>query len=144
MMKNIIAMSLEECFDYVMDKNNSGYVLISIHDDKKGGFGISFRPTERCKDVLELKFDDIGINENGTPFSEYEAEQIIKFVKKNIKTDTLVIHCFGGVSRSQAVRHAVIECFGLEKQEHPFMMNKLVYETIISVWQKKLKAKNSR
>lgn len=135
-MKNIIAMSLEKCFEYVMDKKNSGYVLISIQDNQKGGFGISFRPTKHCKDVLELKFDDIEPHEKGTLFSEYDAERIIEFVEKHTDVDTLAIHCFGGVSRSQAVKHALIDCLGLEKQEHPWLMNSWVYETIIRVWQR--------
>lgn len=133
-MKKIIAMSLEKCFEFVTDNKNTNYVLISIHDDKKGGFGVSFNKTNRCKDVLELKFDDIEPPEKGTLFSDYQAKEIIDFVKRNIRYETLVIHCFGGISRSQAVRHAITDCLGLEKQKRSCLVNNYVYEKTIEVW----------
>ena len=133
-MKSIIAMSFENCFYYVMNKKNKDYVIISIQDDKRDGFGLCFRPTERCKDVLTLYFDDTIPDESGTAFSEYDAKRIKGFVEKNIDTPTLIIHCYGGNSRSQAVKHAVSECLGNPIQQHPWMMNPWVYETLKKVW----------
>ena len=136
-MKSIIAMSFENCFYYVMNKKNTDYAIISIQDFKSRGFGLDFMVTERCKDVLTLCFDDVLSDEEGYCFTEYEAKYIIEFVKKNLKVSTLVIHCFGGNSRSQAVKHAVSECLGFPPEPHQWMMNPWVYETIKKVWNEK-------
>lgn len=135
-MKEIIAMSLESCFRFVRDHNNTGYVMISIDSESSEEHQnvVNFNRTERCTDILYLWFDDVE-EDNGCAFTDDDANDIIDFVKKNEKYDTLIVHCFGGVSRSQAVKHALIKCLGLPEQEKPFMMNKYVYTKIIDAWE---------
>lgn len=120
-----------------MNKKNTDYAIISIQDYKSKGFGLEFMETERCQDVLTLYFNDILPDEKGECFNDYDAKRIVKFVKKNLNVSTIIIHCFGGNSRSQVVKHAVSECLGHHPQPHPWMMNPWVYETIKKVWNEK-------
>lgn len=83
--------------------------------------------------VLRLKFDDVEASggfygsptpSDLTPPNREHAVQIIEFVKEwENKVDTLVTHCWGGVSRSGAVGKWANTRFGLNdfffKVNHP-------------------------
>ncbi len=94
-MKDIIAMSLESCFRFVRDHNNTGYVMISIDSESSEEHQnvVSFNRTERCPEILYLWFDDVE-EDNGCAFTDDDANDIIDFVKKNEEYDTLIVHCF--------------------------------------------------
>lgn len=146
-MKRILVKSVYDAFDYVMDHyypygmedmapRKDKYAVISIQDTHTEGFGIRFEKSESCMDVLTLYFDDIDREVEGAVlFSEEQAKQIISFVKQNIKADTLLIHCYGGESRSRAVGAFVTEMLHGNSDKyfetgHP---NMHVYETLKSV-----------
>ena len=148
-MKRIMLRSVYDAFDYVMAhyapfgmeemaEKKDTYVVISIQDTHTEGFGFEFKKNKYCKDVLTLYFDDIVKEvEGAVMFNKDHAEKIIKFVKKNKAVDTLLVHCYGGESRSRAVCAFVAKMLGSDNSKyfetgHP---NQLVYDTLMEVWE---------
>ena len=150
-MKRIMLRSVYDAFDYVMAhyapfgmeemaEKQDTYAVISIQDTHTGGFGFEFRPNKYCQGALTLYFDDI-IKEvpGAVMFSEDHARQIIDFVEANKSAETLLIHCYGGESRSRAVAAFVTKMLGADNSKyfetgHP---NQIVYDTLLKVWTKK-------
>ena len=112
--------------------------MISIQDTHTEGFSFEFKKNKYCKDVLTLYFDDIVKEvEGAVMFNKEHAEKIIKFVKKNKAVDTLLVHCYGGESRSRAVCAFVAKMLGSDNSKyfetgHP---NQIVYDTLMKVWE---------
>ena len=149
-MKRIMLRSVYDAFDYVMAhyapfgmeemaEKQDTYAVISIQDTHTGGFGFEFKKNKYCKDVLTLYFDDIVKDvEGAVMFNKEHAEKIIRFVKKNkAKVDTLLVHCYGGESRSRAVCAFVAKMLGTDNSKyfetgHP---NQVVYDTLVEVWE---------
>ncbi len=147
-MKRIMLRSVYDAFDYVMAhyapfgmeemaEKQDTYAVISIQDTHTGGFGFEFRPNKYCQGALTLYFDDI-IKEvpGAVMFSEDQARQIIDFVEANKSAETLLIHCYGGESRSRAVAAFVTKMLVADNSKyfetgHP---NQIVYDTLIKVW----------
>ena len=148
-MKRIMLRSVYDAFDYVMAhyapfgmeemaEKQDTYAVISIQDTHTGGFGFEFKKNKYCKDVLTLYFDDIVKDvEGAVMFNNEHAEKIIRFVKKNKAADTLLVHCYGGESRSRAVCAFVAKMLGTDNSKyfetgHP---NQVVYDTLVEVWE---------
>lgn len=148
-MKRIMLRSVYDAFDYVMAhyapfgmeemaEKQDTYAVISIQDTHTGGFGFEFKKNKYCKDVLTLYFDDIVKDvEGAVMFNKEHAEKIIRFVKKNKAADTLLVHCYGGESRSRAVCAFVAKMLGTDNSKyfetgHP---NQVVYDTLMEVWE---------
>lgn len=114
-MRRVLLKSVFESFDYVMDHyypygleelatRKDTYSVISIQDTHTEGFGFEFRKNRFCQDVLTLYFDDIiRPVEGAVLFDEQMAELIIRFIIQNRNSETLLVHCFAGQSRSRAV-----------------------------------------
>ena len=147
-MKRVIVRSVYDAFDYVMDhyypagqkefgKRKDTYAVISIQDTHSGGFGFIFKRNEFCKDVLTLYFDDIvRLVDGACLFSEVQANEIIDFIRENRDAETLLVHCYGGESRSRAVGAFAVRMLGGDNSSyfdtgHP---NEHVYETLEAVW----------
>lgn len=147
-MKRIMLRSVYDAFDYVMAhyapfgmeemaEKKDTYAVISIQDTHTEGFGFEFKKNKYCKDVLTLYFDDVVKEvEGAVMFNKEHAEKIIKFVKKNKGVDTLLVHCYGGESRSRAVCAFVAKMLGSDNSKyfetgHP---NPIVYDTLMEVW----------
>ena len=147
-MKRVLVKSVYDAFDYVMghyypsgldeySELTDTYVVISIQDTHTGGFGFEFKENEFCKAVLTLAFDDIVRPVEGAVlFSEEQAREIIDFIRKNKDAETLLIHCYGGESRSRAVGAFAVSMLGGDNSEyfetgHP---NEHVYDTLESAW----------
>lgn len=143
-MKRVLVKSVFDSFDYVMQhyypaglqdlvERSDSYAVISIQDTHTGGFGLTFTPSQYCKDVLTLYFDDIEREVEGAVlFSDEMAEQIIAFIEKNRGVDTLLIHCFAGQSRSRAVGAFAVKMLG-GRNESYFSQgdpNMHVYDTL--------------
>jgi len=147
-MKRILVKSVYDAFDYVMGhyfpfgleefaEKKDTYALISIQDTHQGGFGFEFRENDMCKGVLTLYFDDIVRPVEGAViFSEEHAKKIIAFVGSYMDVDTLLIHCYGGESRSRAVGAFITKMFGKDNSEYfkTGKPNELVYSTLEKVW----------
>ncbi len=90
------------------------YAVISIQDTAHGGFGFELKPNQYCKDVLTLYFDDITKPQEGAQLiSDAQANAIVQFLLAHIEdVDTLLIHCFAGISRSKAVEKYAREMLG--------------------------------
>ncbi len=148
-MKRIMLRSVYDAFDYVMAhyapfgmeemaEKKDTYAVISIQDTHTEGFGFEFRKNKYCKDVLTLYFDDIVKPVEGAVlFNKEHAEKIIKFIQKNKSADTLLVHCYGGESRSRAVCAFAAKMLGSDNSRyfetgHP---NGVVYETLLEVWE---------
>ncbi len=148
-MRRVLVRSVYDAFDYVMShyypagleefaERNDTYAVISIQDTHTGGFGVQFSRNNFCKDVLTLYFDDIVKEVPGAVmFDKDMAEDIIDFIQRNEDVETLLIHCYGGQSRSMAVGAFASKLLG--KSDRRFFTeanpNKVVYETLERVWQ---------
>lgn len=147
-MKRVLVKSLYDAFDYVLDhyypagleefaQRSDSYVVISIQDTHTNGFGVQFVPSNSCADVLTLLFDDIDREVEGAQlFSDEQAQQIIEFIRRNKAVETLLVHCYGGESRSRAVGAFAMEMLGgsskrLFETGHP---NMHVYNTLKAVF----------
>ncbi len=143
-MERILLKSVYDAFDYVMShyypagleefaENSDSYAVISIQDTHTDGFGFTFTENRFCTGVLTLYFDDIEKEVEGAVlFTEEQAESIIDFIKHNADADTLLIHCYGGESRSRAVAGFAAEMLGGDAERflkggHP---NRYVLETL--------------
>ena len=154
-MKRIMLRSVYDAFDYVMAhyapagmeemaEKQDTYAVISIQDTPTEGFGFEFRKNKYCQDVLTLYFDDTVKEVKGAVlFNQKHAEQIIAFLQKNKDVETLLVHCYGGESRSRAVAAFAAKMLGADPSRyfetgHP---NPVVYDTLEEVWQKKNRKK---
>lgn len=155
-MKRILVKSVYDAFEYVMDHyyphgledfagRKDTYVVISIQDTHTDGFGICFTESKTCRGVLTLYFDDIiRPVEGAVLFNEGMALQIISFIEQHCTADTLLIHCYGGESRSRAVGAFAAEMLGGDSK--PYFAtgnpNEIVYNTLKSVWKSRTDEKN--
>ena len=140
--------SVYDAFDYVMAhyapagmeemaEKQDTYAVISIQDTHTEGFGFEFRKNKYCKDVLTLYFDDtVKEVEGAVLFNQEHAKKIIRFLQKNKDVETLLVHCYGGESRSRAVAALATKMLGADNARyfetgHP---NPVVYETLEEFW----------
>ena len=147
-MKRVVVKSVLDTFEYVMQhyypadleemgERSDTYAIISIQDTHTGGFGVTFTPSQYCQDVLTLYFDDVIREVDGAVlFMDEMAKQIIDFIKKNRKVETLLVHCYAGQSRSRAVGAFAVKMLGGDNsryfsQGNP---NMYVYDTLETVW----------
>ena len=107
------------------------YAAISIQDTYGGGFGFELKKNEYCKDVLTVYFDDIEEPEQGLQLiSTSQAIAIVNFIKAHDgDVDTILIHCFAGVSRSMAVGIIAGEILGIQ-QTYDKKYNHYVYDIL--------------
>lgn len=139
-MKQVLVKSLFDCFDYVTDyRGTESFVIISIQDAKPGGFGVQFVPTEHCKEVLTVYFDDAEEQtDHVTLFTQEQAVQIIKFIRRNRhRAQQLLLHCYAGQSRSMAVGAFAVKMLGGNNQRYFEVANpnRLVYQTLLDTWE---------
>ena len=148
-MKRVLVKSVYDAFDYVMAhyypagleafaEEKDSYAVISIQDTHTGGFGFVFTESPRCSGVLTLYFDDIEREVEGAVlFTRAQAEEIIRFIDGHREADTLLVHCYGGESRSRAVGAFAARMLGGDdsrcfREGNP---NRHVYDTLLEVWQ---------
>ena len=123
-MKRVLVKSVYDAFEYVMQhfycfgqadmaERKDTYAVISIQDTHTQGFGFQFCENQFCKGVLTLYFDDIIREVDGAVlFTDEMADQIIAFVLAHRSVETLLVHCYGGQSRSRAVGAFAVEMLG--------------------------------
>lgn len=144
-MKRILVRNVYDAFDYVMEhyypaglkdmaERTDSYAVISIQDSHTGGFGFRFTESECCREALTLIFDDIEREVEGAVlFSDDMADSIIDFIRRNRDADTLLVHCYGGQSRSMAVGAFAMRLAG--KDDSSFFTdhdpNSFVYGTLV-------------
>ena len=116
-------------------ENTDTYAAISIQDTYGEGFGFELKKSKYCKDVLTLYFDDIEEPEHGLRLISFQqAVAIVKFIKAHSEdVDTLLIHCFAGVSRSRAVGVFAREMLDIPPTDENDY-NKYVYSLLCQVW----------
>ena len=143
----ILVVSARGALRYVMDhfcepgvteypKNTENYAVISIQDTIGGGFGFELRQNQFCKGAITLFFDDIEKPEAGLKLMDKtQARNIISFIEANDDVDTLLIHCFAGVSRSMAVGAFASELLGLTYTGSQ-TFNRYVYDLLKEVYLK--------
>ena len=148
-MKRVLVRSVYDAFDYVMAhyypagleefaEKADTYAVISIQDTHTDGFGIAFTENRFCKGVLTLLFDDIDHDVDGAVlFSAEMAREVIAFIRAQRSAETLLIHCYGGQSRSRAVGAFAVKMLG-GNNERNFAEgnpNRHVYDTLMKVWE---------
>lgn len=143
-MKRVLVKSVFDTFDYVMQhyypagleemvEKSDTYAVISIQDSHTEGFGITFSENKYCKGVLTLRFDDIIRPVDGAIlFSKDMAMQIIRFIRKYVSVETLLIHCYAGQSRSRAVGAFAVKMLGGDNSKYftQHNPNMYVYKTL--------------
>ena len=148
-MKRVLVKSVFDAFDYVMAhyypagmeefaEKTDTYAVISIQDTHTGGFGIRFTESNSCLGVLTLFFDDIEHEVDGAVlFSEDMAQRIIAFIRENRRAETLLVHCYGGQSRSRAVGAFAVKMLGGNNERYfsEGNPNRYVYETLLRIWE---------
>ena len=149
-MKRVMVKSVFEAFDYVMDhyypagleemaERKDDYVVISIQDTHTDGFGFEFKESLRCRGVLTLYFDDVmrPVDE-AVAFSEEMARSVIAFIDLHRDVESLLVHCYGGQSRSRAVAAFAVKRLGgnNDKYFQSGNPNILVYNTLIETGRK--------
>lgn len=123
-LKRVVVKSVYDAFDYVMQhyypagleefaEKRDTYAVISIQDTHTRGFGFAFNENQFCKGVLTLYFDDISGEVDGAVlFDEEMALKIIDFIENHQNAETLLVHCYGGQSRSMAVGAFAVKMLG--------------------------------
>lgn len=86
-------------------------ILIAINDASDINTSRNYITRAKYAGVLWLYFDDIEVDVPGVSFSTDHARQIIDVVTSNPDVD-IYVHCFAGMSRSQAVAHFIARHFG--------------------------------
>lgn len=129
---NLLICSAEDALKYVLSHfsdpktgrppmTKESYAVISIQDSGKWNFGFTLAENKFCRGVLTVYFDDIEEREYGVRLMKVQqAEQIIAFLRKYDKVDTMLIHCFAGKSRSAAVGKFAAELYDLPVPEYPY------------------------
>ncbi|MBR3228382.1 MAG: hypothetical protein IKF68_07560 [Erysipelotrichaceae bacterium] len=87
--------------------------------------------------MLTLYFDDVVKEVEGTVmFSDEQADMIIDFIDAHKDVDTLMIHCYGGESRSRAVAAFAMEYMGQNGQGflETGRANEHVYDVLQVAW----------
>lgn len=147
-MKRVLVRSVFDAFEYVMEhfypngqqemaERTDTYAVISIQDTHTDGFGFEFRENHCCKGVLTLYFDDtIKETEGAELFTGKQAEQIIEFITAHKAAETLLVHCYGGQSRSRAVGAFAVKLLGGDNSSYLSggTMNQHVYRTLDKAW----------
>ncbi len=147
-MKRVMVKSVFDAFEYVMShfypngmndaaEQTDTYAVISIQDTHTKGFGFTFNENEFCKGVLTLYFDDVVREVEGAKlFDDSQAEQIIDFINSHKNADTLLIHCYGGQSRSRAVGAFAVRMLGGDNSRYfeTGVPNQYVYDVLESSW----------
>ncbi len=143
-MKRVLLKNVYDAFDYVMEhyypagmedmaQRRDTYAVISIQDTHTGGFGFRFEKTPLCRDVLTLYFDDIVREVEGAKlFSDEDADRIIDFILANRDAETLLVHCYGGNSRSGAVAAFAVSMLGGDNSFYfeKVRLNEYVYDVL--------------
>ena len=120
-----------------MAERKDTYAVISIQDTHTQGFGFQFCENQFCKGVLTLYFDDIIREVDGAVlFTDEMADQIIAFVLAHRSVETLLVHCYGGQSRSRAVGAFAVEMLGgnSERYFETGSPNQYVYDVLETAW----------
>ena len=120
-----------------MAEQKDTYAVISIQDTHTQGFGFQFCENQFCKGVLTLYFDDIIREVDGAVlFTDEMADQIIAFVLAHRSVETLLVHCYGGQSRSRAVGAFAVEMLGgnSERYFETGSPNQYVYDVLETAW----------
>ena len=148
-MRRILVKSVFDAFEYVMEhfypngqeemaQRTDTYAVISIQDTHTKGFGFKFNESQFCKDVLTLYFDDtVKEVDSAKLFDDEQANQIIDFIQSHKKdVDTLLVHCYGGQSRSRAVGAFAVKMFGGDNSKYfeTGTPNEYVYDVLETVW----------
>ena len=150
-MKRVLVKSVYEAFEYVMAhyypagleefaEAKDSYAVISIQDTHTEGFGFAFTESRCCRGVLTLYFDDVVREVAGAVlFSSEQAERIIDFIREQRQADTLLIHCYGGQSRSLTVGAFAVRMLGADNSAYfrAGNPNRHVYDTLLKAWQER-------
>lgn len=147
-MKRVLVKSVFDAFEYVMEhffpngqeemaERIDTYAVISIQDTHTDGFGFQFYESKCCQGVLTLYFDDIVKEVDGSKlFDDDQADQIIDFIQSHKDVDTLLVHCYGGQSRSKAVGAFAVKMLGGDNSKYfeTGTPNEYVYDVLESAW----------
>lgn len=85
-------------------------ILIAINDTSDITKSRNYITRDKYAGILWLYFDDIETEVPGISFTSDHARQIIDVVDSHPDVD-IYVHCFAGVSRSQAVAHFIARHF---------------------------------
>lgn len=122
-MKNCLVFSNRE-FNYLMKEKgwidgntpeDAAFISICDLDFEEPEYDLYHWFRQDAENVINLDFADIGDytlpnNSRIKGMSDYQAEQLYAFIKRNLGKD-FYIHCAAGASRSQGVARFITDCF---------------------------------
>lgn len=111
-MKNIITMTVKECFDHIMNSEEK-YSIIHIQN-KEEKSSVSFNKTENCIDVLAITFTD------EYDFTLYLADRIIRFCERQFDIENVIIAYECEAEYVFDLAKSIENCFGLKTEEVRF------------------------
>jgi len=131
------------------EENNDALIISIFSDNDYTALTIEERERyNRFTNLLRIKCDDIEEDfvQKGIEFTSIKEEQakiILDKVEQWIKEgkDTIIIHCFAGVSRSPAVALALKVIFGgkiYNVSDNYQLYNRKVYRTILNEYQRRI------
>lgn len=92
-------------------------------------------------DVLRLIFHDIDPKKCSKEtarrrilFSEKQAVEVLRFLKKNEDRSEIIVHCEAGVSRSAGCAKFIAHIYQLEFPETYSLYNRHVFSTLLAVY----------
>ena len=150
--QRIRVFSYLECVRNVANyKGNSKIAIISLQD--ANGFGFQFVPSRNVVDVLTIYCDDAdterkticaekrsdfeSVSKQMKLFSADDANNVLNFVNKNKDiVDEIWVHCYAGVSRSQATAAAISKFFFNDDDVYfrAGVPNKRIYRMILEAF----------
>lgn len=118
-------------------KEIQGLPIISINDPES-----ILSKLEHFTDRIYLQFHDIDRdvpNYNGTgkdlkTITDKQAKEIVDFCEKH-KSNSIIVHCEAGISRSAAVALFINQSYGHRLIGNPILYNKKVYSMIREAYQ---------
>ena len=104
-------MSRSTCERYCSQNHTKTAIIVSIKSSwDKVPPHLYLTEQNKIIDILYLSFDDITYEDDPRfAMTEEDGEQVAKFINKYYdRTDTIIVHCDGGVSRSAGVCAAIM------------------------------------
>lgn len=125
--------------------NDEKYAIVSIQEAPYEDMAITYKEGKNCKGVLNLWFSDISriedqkMDESIKLMTEEDAFRIKDFIDSiwDMELDRLIIHCYGGVSRSAAVAAAISKIKMNDDSEYfngNYIPNMFVYNKVLEAY----------
>lgn len=147
-MFKISVMDYTSAFQYLYNQTGNDdekYAIISIQEAPEKDMAVTYKEGKNCKAALNLWFSDISdikyqdLQTSTKLMTEDDALKIKDFIDKieMLNLNCLIIHCYGGVSRSAAVAAAISKAKKDDDSEYfngGYLPNMFVYNKVLEAF----------